>query len=92
MTGRDGIFNPWLRFTLLAGTAVAAAFWFLRYLEWAFSHSATLGMALRISESRLANHQAWMFLCLFFALEVLSSVIAGFSWEFTGIGSAWLRF
>jgi hypothetical protein len=33
-----------------------------------------------------------MFPCLFFALEVFSSVIAGFSWEFPSIGSAWLRF
>ena len=91
MSGRNGIPNRWFRFALIAGVVVAAAFCFLRYLEWAFSYSATLGLASKIQETRLANHRAWMFLCMFDALEVLSAIVVGFSWEDPDLGSGWLR-
>jgi len=92
MSGRNGIPNRWFRFSLLAGVVVAAAFCLLRYLEWAFSYSATLGLASKIQETRLANHRAWMFLCMFAVLEVLSAIVVGFSWQYPDLGSAWLRF
>jgi len=82
----------WFRLALMAGLVVLAAFCFLRYIGWAFSHSATLGLASKTQETRLANHLAWMFLCMFIALEVFSAIVVGFRWEYPDLGSAWLRF
>ena len=43
-------------------------------------------------EVRFANHRAWMFFCMFLALEVFSAFVFGYSCEAPDIGSAWLRF
>lgn len=90
-TTNKAYLGRWFRFALLASVVAAAAFCFLRYLEWSFSYSATLGLASKIRETRLANHRAWMFLCMSVALEVLSAIVVGFSWECPDLGSAWLR-
>jgi hypothetical protein len=82
----------WVRLGLIAGLVVLAAFCFLRYIDWAFSRSATLGLASRAEETQLANHLAWMFLCMFIALELFSAIVVGFRWEYPDLGSAWLRF
>jgi hypothetical protein len=84
--------NRWLRVALESVLVVLAAFCFLRYIGWAFSYSAALGLPSRIRETQLANHRAWLFLCVFLALEVLSGVLVAFSWEPPDLGSAWLRF
>jgi uncharacterized membrane protein YccC len=84
--------NPWFRFAIATGLVVLAAFSFLHYIGWAFAHSATMGLASRMQETRLANGLAWIFLGAFVALEVLSAFIVGFSWEYPDLGSPWLRF
>jgi hypothetical protein len=85
-------FERSLRLALIAGLVVLAAFCFLRYIDWAFAHSATLGLPERIPQTSLALHRAWMFLCMFMALEVFSAIVVGFRWERPDLGSAWLRF
>ena len=82
----------WFRLALIAGLVGLAAFCFLRYISWAFSYSATLGLSSRTQETRLAGHVACMFLCMFIALEVFSAIVVGFRWEYPELGSAWLRF
>ena len=82
----------WFRLAVVAGSVVLAAFCFLRYIDWASSHSATLGVASRAQESLLANHLAWMFLSMFIALEVFSAILVGFRWADPDLGAVWLRF
>jgi hypothetical protein len=82
----------WFRLALTTGLVVLAAFCFLRYIEWAFSYSATLGLASKAQETQLASHLAWLFLFMFIALEVFSAIVVGFRWEYPELGSAWLRF
>jgi hypothetical protein len=81
-----------LRVALIAVLVVLAAFCFLRYIGWAFSYSGIVGLSSRVREAEVANLKAWLFLCMFFVLELLSSVLITFSWEPPDLGSAWLRF
>jgi hypothetical protein len=84
--------RTWFRLGFTGGLILLAAFCFVRYVDWAFSYSATSGLASRAQETRLANHLAWMFLCMFIALELFSAFVIGARWEYPDLGSAWLRF
>ena len=90
--GGVGMQNRWFRSGLIAAVVVLAAFCFLRYLDWAFSYSATLGLSSRMQQARLANQRAWVFFCLFLVLEAFSAILVGFSWQEPDFSSAWLRF
>lgn len=92
MNLRTGLSNRWLRLTLVLALVLLGAFCFLRYIGWAFAHSGTLGLSSRIRETQLANRQAWYFLCMFIALEVLCAMVVGLAWEPPNLGSAGLRF
>jgi hypothetical protein len=60
--------------------------------QLAFSYSATLGLSSRTQETRLAGHIAWMFLCMFIALEVFSAIVVGFDWKYPDLGSRMASF
>ena len=64
----------WFRLALTTGLVVLAAFCFLRYIEWAFSYSATLGLASKAQETRLASHLAWLFLFMFIAYRNFNEI------------------
>jgi hypothetical protein len=80
------------RVLIIATLILLAAFCFIRYIEFVFSYTATLGLASQAHENQLANHLAWLFFCSFVALEVFSAIIVGSRWEQPDLGSAWLRF
>ena len=84
--------NPWLRIPLVLVLVFISAFSFLRYIGWSFAHSATLGLAPQVAESRLANWWAWLYLILFATLQLLCTILLVEGWQPPDLGSRALRF
>jgi len=84
--------NRWVQLTIVLVLVLLGAFCFLRYLDWAFAYSGTLGLGSRMRETQLANHRAWLFFCMFIVLEMLCAVLVGLAWEPPNFGSTGLRF
>lgn len=84
--------RPWvskLRWFVIAGLIILAAFCFVRYLSWALAYSA---IPRPSQASQLADRRAWLFFCVFAGLEMFCTALLAFDWERSDFYSAGLRF
>jgi len=78
--------------TILGALVLLSASCFVRYLGWAFSYSARLGLSNQTLDIQLAYRRAWFFLSIFTSLQLIAAVILGSAWEPSNLGSLPLRF
>lgn len=84
--------KPWvskLRWVVIAGLIILAAFCFVRYLSCAFAYSAIPEPG---QESQRGGGRARLFFGVFAGLEILCTALLAHSWERSSFYSAGLRF
>jgi hypothetical protein len=89
---KKAIRSSFVQLTLFVALAVAAAFSFVRYLEWSFGYSGVLGLPTQTKLAQLAVRRACLFFCMFVMLEIALVAIVASHWEPSALDSAGYRF